>query len=122
MIRRPPISTRTDTLFPYTTLFRSDRTVGERIIAFEHRHLGRGLLREPVPFVARPEGEALRFADAIVVDAVIGDIGLVGEGGPGGEPEGILLERLHRLWQVDRHETARHFRVCLFLAVLMCVA
>src|SRR3546814_953900 len=25
MIRRPPISTRTDTLFPYTTLFRSRR-------------------------------------------------------------------------------------------------
>src|SRR3546814_17863343 len=24
MMRRPPISTRTDTLFPYTTLFRSD--------------------------------------------------------------------------------------------------
>src|SRR3546814_19906186 len=28
MIRRPPISTRTDTLFPYTTLFRSD--LGDR--------------------------------------------------------------------------------------------
>src|SRR3546814_18436346 len=28
MIRRPPRSTRTDTLFPYTTLFRSDRTMG----------------------------------------------------------------------------------------------
>src|SRR3546814_3539392 len=27
MIRRPPRSTRTDTLFPYTTLFRSDRGV-----------------------------------------------------------------------------------------------
>src|SRR3546814_5497528 len=26
MIRRPPRSTRTDTLFPYTTLFRSDDT------------------------------------------------------------------------------------------------
>src|SRR3546814_5514641 len=25
MIRRPPRSTRTDTLFPYTTLFRSDQ-------------------------------------------------------------------------------------------------
>src|SRR3546814_14574622 len=25
IIRRPPRSTRTDTLFPYTTLFRSDR-------------------------------------------------------------------------------------------------
>src|SRR3546814_3588378 len=33
MIRRPPRSTRTDTLFPYTTLFRSDcaqRQFGER--------------------------------------------------------------------------------------------
>src|SRR3546814_21076651 len=27
MIRRPPRSTRTDTLFPYTTLFRSDDAV-----------------------------------------------------------------------------------------------
>src|SRR3546814_9156450 len=27
MIRRPPRSTRTDTLFPYTTLFRSDGSV-----------------------------------------------------------------------------------------------
>src|SRR3546814_2538524 len=28
MIRRPPRSTRTDTLFPYTTLFRSSRSGG----------------------------------------------------------------------------------------------
>src|SRR3546814_14164721 len=28
MIRRPPRSTRTDTLFPYTTLFRSRAVVG----------------------------------------------------------------------------------------------
>src|SRR3546814_16309146 len=28
MIRRPPISTRTDTLFPYTTLFRSPEARG----------------------------------------------------------------------------------------------
>src|SRR3546814_9361068 len=32
MIRRPPRSTRTDTLFPYTTLFRSTR---EDVIAYE---------------------------------------------------------------------------------------
>src|SRR3546814_14349614 len=32
MIRRPPRSTRTDTLFPYTTLFRAART-GERVRA-----------------------------------------------------------------------------------------
>src|SRR3546814_6782007 len=30
MIRRPPRSTRTDTLFPYTTLFRSHKAYGER--------------------------------------------------------------------------------------------
>src|SRR3546814_11335171 len=28
MLRRPPGSTRTDTLFPYTTLFRSERLEG----------------------------------------------------------------------------------------------
>src|SRR3546814_8453142 len=28
MIRRPPRSTRTDTLFPYTTLFRSHQSLG----------------------------------------------------------------------------------------------
>src|SRR3546814_11672458 len=31
MIRRPPISTRTDTLFPYTTLFRSLRGEARRV-------------------------------------------------------------------------------------------
>src|SRR3546814_19223253 len=31
MIRRPPISTRTDTPFPYTTLFRSSRNEGTSI-------------------------------------------------------------------------------------------
>src|SRR3546814_2451697 len=30
MIRRPPRSTRTDTLFPYTTLFRSDAPPADR--------------------------------------------------------------------------------------------
>src|SRR3546814_6943388 len=33
MIRRPPRSTRTDTLFPYTTLFRSIRHVPDFVIA-----------------------------------------------------------------------------------------
>src|SRR3546814_992137 len=31
MIRRPPRSTRTDTLFPYTTLFRSDDPARQRV-------------------------------------------------------------------------------------------
>src|SRR3546814_6392647 len=37
MIRRPPRSTRTDTLFPYTTLFRS---AGKRIRGIEYRRHG----------------------------------------------------------------------------------
>src|SRR3546814_12392151 len=38
MIRRPPRSTRTDTLFPYTTLFRShQRGVGQADRMGEHR-------------------------------------------------------------------------------------
>src|SRR3546814_2896614 len=38
MIRRPPRSTRTDTLFPYTTLFRSILPMlgAEGILAFDH--------------------------------------------------------------------------------------
>src|SRR3546814_8046905 len=37
MIRRPPISTRTDTLFPYTTLFRSFTTDGKTAYLLESR-------------------------------------------------------------------------------------
>src|SRR3546814_2148754 len=35
MIRRPPISTRTDTLFPYTTLFRSPPCLSRHAIRRE---------------------------------------------------------------------------------------
>src|SRR3546814_3705825 len=37
MIRRPPRSTRTDTLFPYTTLFRSPATVGHLTVPVSRR-------------------------------------------------------------------------------------
>src|SRR3546814_6789992 len=53
MIRRPPRSTRTDTLFPYTTLFRSDgRAVGKHTVVRGRRipriHLRRRGPRQPV--------------------------------------------------------------------------
>src|SRR3546814_1288378 len=47
MIRRPPRSTRTDTLFPYTTLFRSNRDVDARFDPDGYlyaRHAGLGRL------------------------------------------------------------------------------
>src|SRR3546814_9825366 len=77
MIRRPPRSTRTDTLFPYTTLFRSTRLR-------PHRHRGGDAAAEcansdtlqvevggqAVQFVATAEGgarEALGLAAAVFV-------------------------------------------------------
>src|SRR3546814_9941856 len=48
MIRRPPRSTRTDTLFPYTTLFRSHPERLSVVGLFDMRdiHATRGLLRD----------------------------------------------------------------------------
>src|SRR3546814_7973322 len=41
MIRRPPRSTRTDTLFPYTTLFRSPGVLRGQILRRQARHADR---------------------------------------------------------------------------------
>src|SRR3546814_9200750 len=70
MIRRPPISTRTDTLFPYTTLFRSFETLFLKLrgaglghaverAAFDDRRQVRvdQQLAEPVGAVATAAGE-----------------------------------------------------------------
>src|SRR3546814_2443258 len=66
MIRRPPISTRTDTLFPYTTLFRSAalREVGKG------RHLSQGTLSadgRSGPAVRRPARGIRRHRRAVRV-------------------------------------------------------
>src|SRR3546814_8257565 len=54
MIRRPPRSTRTDTLFPYTTLFRSNRRNEPDLAACL-------AARRPVPGMAhRASGAAAR--------------------------------------------------------------
>src|SRR3546814_2527698 len=50
MIRRPPISTLTDTLLPYTTLFRSVRALSERLGGAVHfcRHRAWPSCAQPV--------------------------------------------------------------------------
>src|SRR3546814_4161884 len=45
MIRRPPRSTRTDTLFPYTTLFRSPSVPSQEGFHFDERHYHTGMVR-----------------------------------------------------------------------------
>src|SRR3546814_5457524 len=52
MIRLPPRSTRTDTLFPYTTLFRSGGLhLDHQRLAFVHRHAARLADRLQAPFL-----------------------------------------------------------------------
>src|SRR3546814_2963226 len=57
MIRRPPRSTRTDTLFPYTTLFRSDPGARSGSAATAHRHCRWPIARRDT---SSPPGIALR--------------------------------------------------------------
>src|SRR3546814_7941689 len=64
MIRRPPIPTRTHTLFPHTTFFRADpRDPGNR----KHIALGSGLVTDGVGRLARHSdpsfGRGLAHAD-----------------------------------------------------------
>src|SRR3546814_14570373 len=57
MIRRPPVSTRTDTLFPYTTLFRSDIVLVEAIAAIDDDVVRRQQVgEEPDRLVGNPSG------------------------------------------------------------------
>src|SRR3546814_18585576 len=64
MIRRPPRSTRTDTLFPYTTLFRSH----VRVVDGVHARPGDADLRTPVA-VEVGDGRRTSGAAAGLVDA-----------------------------------------------------
>src|SRR3546814_13342613 len=54
MERRPPRSTRTDTLFPYTTLFRSDRCPESGLVQHAPDRFCRGALEARLhePYVA----------------------------------------------------------------------
>src|SRR3546814_11553204 len=52
MIRRPPRSTRTDTLFPYTTLFRSSQALSDFRVVLVHRPVGVNRLARHIDFSA----------------------------------------------------------------------
>src|SRR3546814_1910889 len=58
MIRRPPRSTRTDTLFPYTTLFRSHHGRNQR-----HDEIGLGVVAGPLHERVELDDEVPKGAD-----------------------------------------------------------
>src|SRR3546814_17267691 len=92
MIRRPPRSTRTDTLFPYTTLFRSGRML-----------LDRGILYAP-DYVINAGGivSVLRHIDGADDDAINARIDLIPgrleaiweERATTGEPANAVADRM----------------------------
>src|SRR3546814_14103242 len=73
MIRRPPRSTRTDTLFPYTTLFRSpEEEENEEENPFKRaaRKIGTAPLpKGPVRVIARNEGALPNFRTTFLYGA-----------------------------------------------------
>src|SRR3546814_8669728 len=79
MIRRPPRSTRTDTLFPYTTLFRSYRLTGRWKWGTGIMHADWVMITGMIPgenpprqlFLAVPAGE-VEVLDTWHVDGMIG--------------------------------------------------
>src|SRR3546814_8316853 len=91
MIRRPPRSTRTDTLFPYTTLFRAgvDDRQGQRAClrrGADRDHRPQAARRRPHP---RPEGDLWRWGNRYYA-----------------HPQGWQLQRLarHALLNEEEHE------------------
>src|SRR3546814_15818379 len=79
MIRPPPRSTRTDTLFPYTTLFRSDAGVEFAVGVPADVEVGQVVadvadlrrLAVPVQALGRLRPERIRVADGFGVQALV---------------------------------------------------
>src|SRR3546814_4883294 len=69
-IRRPPRSTRTDTLFPYTTLFRSARRQRDLGLAFGHDRLADQVVEGAVE-IAAPVQQRIRRAIDLVDDGLV---------------------------------------------------
>src|SRR3546814_2249657 len=92
MIRRPPRSTRTDTLFPYTTLFRSRRIA--RTLLYDYQPILDLITRMDKPVIAAVNGAAagmglsmalacdllVMSANAYLLSPFVG-IGLIPDGG-----------------------------------------
>src|SRR3546814_16715715 len=71
MIRRPPRSTRTDTLFPYTTLFRSDPA--RRRQRVDRRDILGAALGKAPPIFARAHADDRKSLDQRHVDRHFGN-------------------------------------------------
>src|SRR3546814_13433575 len=107
MIRRPPRSTRTDTLFPYTTLFRSLER--QQAVVLE-AHLG----RDPPPQAAWAlQGDVEVGVGLLSADFVVGveqgdALGHCGHGGADMAEEGAGVQIDAQIGRASRRDRAGH--------------
>src|SRR3546814_16357273 len=104
MIRRPPRSTRTDTLFPYTTLFRSGQSLEVRDLARFEVH---DRLKRKVEAVARDY--RLEGGDAVLRFHHL----LVEGNGEAGDTEIGAAPARHLVDGIDRSEERRVGKECV---------
>src|SRR3546814_6360359 len=106
MIRRPPRSTRTDTLFPYTTLFRSGHGRGGGPVEGRRVAQDAALCRSPAD-----RDLWMVLWRLYVVEAAGEGAGcfLGGGGGRAGDEVGIVRQPLYRALS-DRKSTRLNFR------------
>src|SRR3546814_796613 len=112
MIRRPPISTRTDTLFPYTTLFRSDgdrshtRSGGQavnpaRVFLVDDHQMFRSGVRAELGDGVVVVGEAANVESAVAgIRATHPEVVLLDVHLPGGGGKAVLETIRHELPEV----------------------
>src|SRR3546814_8185191 len=110
MIRRPPRSTRTDTLFPYTTLFRSAVV---HVQAVDDRGCGRDQVE--VEFALQPllhdfEVQEAQEAAAEAESQGRRTLRLEGEAGVVEAQAAEALAQMLEIGRVDRKERAEHHR------------
>src|SRR3546814_9101731 len=99
MIRRPPRSTRTDTLFPYTTLFRSERVrINRREEAIHVEVVDRVDPEERIQAQLRPQEVVV---DLVCQEAGTVDVKLVAAVRDRGVPVEAVVE--HRAAQAGGH-------------------
>src|SRR3546814_16575317 len=96
MIRRPPRSTRTDTLFPYTTLFRSVTTYAENIGVMTVTRIYSTLVFVVAACIAILLGFSPKFGALIQIipGAVLGGMSVV--------VFGLIAVAGARIWEIGR--------------------